>query len=242
MDEDGFWDQLVDHLGRSLVAGQAADDVWVLGGAVLGLLLVLTPLWRLSRTAVTVVHELGHALVGVLCGRRFTGLVINPDMSGHTVTRGRGNGPGMVATSAAGYPMPLVCGAALVVAVGVGRTGVVLLLAILALLVGLLRSRSVYTVVVMLTLLAGTVALWWLGAPDLGVALVTGAGVTLLAGGWRQLVNVALHGDRRQDPGMLAAMTRIPAAVWVLAFAGIGAAATWWAVRALVGPVTGAIS
>jgi len=215
--------------------------VWVFAGVVLGLLLVLTPLWRMTRTAVTVVHELGHALVGVLCGRRFTGLVINPDMSGHTVTRGRGSGPGLVATSAAGYPMPLVCGAALVVAVGAGRTGVVLLLAIVALLVGLLRSRSVYTVVVMLTLLAGTVTLWWLGAPDLGAALVTAAGVLLSAGGWRQLVNVALHGDRRQDPGMLAAMTRIPAALWILAFALIGAASTWWALQALVGPVSGAI-
>lgn len=242
MDVDGFWDQLLDHLGRSLVVGQAADDVWVLAGVVLGLLLVLTPLWRLTRTAVTVVHELGHALVGVLCGRRFTGLVINPDMSGHTVTRGRGNGPGLVATSAAGYPAPFVCGAALVVAVGAGRTGVVLLLAIVALLVGLLRSRSVYTVVVMLALLVGTVALWWWGAPDLGAAVVTSAGVLVLAGAWRQLVNVALHGDRRQDHGMLAAMTRIPAALWIMVFGVIGAAATWWAVRALVDPVTAAIS
>ena len=68
------------------------------------------PAWRVLRLAVTLVHELGHAGAGVAVGRRFTGFVLRRDMSGHAVTVGRPKGPGMVATTWAGYPVPAVVG------------------------------------------------------------------------------------------------------------------------------------
>jgi len=43
------------------------------------------PVWRVVRLGVTLVHELGHAGVGMLSGRRFTGFVLRGDMSGHAV-------------------------------------------------------------------------------------------------------------------------------------------------------------
>ncbi len=76
---------------------------------VLGVALALVavdPLWRVVRLAVTLVHELGHAVVGVLVGRQFTGFVLRGDMSGHAVTRGPVRGAGRVASTWAGYPMP----------------------------------------------------------------------------------------------------------------------------------------
>ena len=40
------------------------------------LAVVVTDVWRVLRVAVTLVHELGHAVVGMLVGRRFTGFVV----------------------------------------------------------------------------------------------------------------------------------------------------------------------
>ena len=82
---------------------------------------VIEPLWRLLRVGITLVHELGHALVGVLVGRRFTGFVVRGDMSGHAVTVGPARGVGRVVTTWAGYPMPALVGAAMIVRGGAVR-------------------------------------------------------------------------------------------------------------------------
>src|SRR5699024_4787175 len=109
------WSALVERLrpGPPLAElGLPATTLWVALGA--GLLVVaVAPLWRLLRVVVTVVHELGHAVVGILVGRSFTGLVLRPDMSGHAVTVGPSRGMGLVATTWAGYPAPALVGAGL---------------------------------------------------------------------------------------------------------------------------------
>ena len=68
------------------------------------------------RLGVTLVHELGHAFVGMLVGRRFTGFVLRGDMSGHAVTVGPPRGIGRLVTTWAGYPMPGVVALGLVAA------------------------------------------------------------------------------------------------------------------------------
>src|SRR5699024_11577829 len=90
------------------------DALPILTGAISLAIIVIDPLWRIARLAVTFVHELGHAVVGILCRRRFTGFVLRGDASGHAVTRGRPRGPGRVLTAWAGYPAPAVVGAVLV--------------------------------------------------------------------------------------------------------------------------------
>ncbi|WP_454085560.1 M50 family metallopeptidase [Georgenia sp. Marseille-Q6866] len=200
--------------------------VWAALGA--GLLVVgVRPLWRLLRVAVTVVHELGHAIVGVLVGRSFTGLVLRPDMSGHAVTVGRSRGPGRVATTWAGYPAPALVGLALVLAGTSGWTGPTTFVLALLLLLGLLRSRSVYTVLVMVAALVAAGWLWWAADERVrGLALLT-AGVVLLLGAWRHLGAVLRAPDRGSDPAVLARLTRVPAALWVLSFAVVLAASSW---------------
>lgn len=200
--------------------------VWVALAA--GLLVVgVRPLWRLLRVAVTVVHELGHALVGVLVGRSFTGLVLRPDMSGHAVTVGRSRGPGRVATTWAGYPAPALVGLVLVLAGTGGWTGPTTFVLALLLLLGLLRSRSVYTALVMVTALAAAGWLWWAADERArGLTLLTG-GVVLLLGAWRHLGAVLRAPDRGSDPAVLARLTRVPAALWALTFAVVLAASSW---------------
>ncbi len=119
---------------------------------VLGVALVLVavgPLWRVVRLAVTLVHELGHAVVGVLVGRQFTGFVLRGDMSGHAVTRGPVRGAGRVASTWAGYPMPALLGAAMVWAAERGWSAPLITAGLAILLFALIRVRSVLTVVVM---------------------------------------------------------------------------------------------
>lgn len=197
---------------------------------VLGIALVLVavePLWRLVRLAVTLVHELGHAVVGVLVGRQFTGFVLRGDMSGHAVTRGPVRGPGRMASTWSGYPMPALLGAAMVWAAERGWAAPVITAGLAVLLFALVRVRSALTVVVMLVAIAGSAALWWWRDDALQTQVLVGLGVVLVVGAWRHLL--AVLGDRSSgsDPGVLASLTHLPRAAWNLSFVVVCALATW---------------
>ncbi len=219
-------------LARLLASLQAAspqlDDrlIWVI---VASGVVVLSPLWRWVRPVVTVIHELGHAAVGAACGRRFRGFIVSPDMSGHAITSGRARGPGMVLTVAAGYPMPGLVGAVLIWAAVAGRADLVLLASMVALMVALVKSRSLFTVLTVTILLGVSVALWWRGDATWNAAAVCSVGVVVLLGAWRHLIAVAGTRDPRQDTGTLARLTRLPAALWTLLFAVALAGCSWWA-------------
>ena len=50
--------------------------------AILVIVLAWAPARRWGRTLVTIVHEAGHAAVGLMVGRRFLGFVVSRDLSG----------------------------------------------------------------------------------------------------------------------------------------------------------------
>lgn len=188
---------------------------------------LLTPVWRVLRLGVTLVHELGHAGVGVLCGRRFTGFVVRGDMSGHAVTAGPARGPGRVATAWAGYPAPALLGAGLVLVAVRGWAAPTLAVTVLLLVLALTRVRSVLTAVVVVAAAAATGTLWWVGTPILRAEVVLVAGVVLLAGAWRHLGAVWSGGGPGSDPGVMARLTGVPVLVWLLSYAVVLAAASW---------------
>ena len=232
---NGVLAQIWERLGASLHPGPAPAEAAVLVAVVAALAAVLLgPAWRILRVVVTLVHELGHALVGLAAGRRFAGFTVNPDMSGATTTSGATSGPGLVLTTLAGYPMPGLVGVLIGQAALGGYARAVLAGIAVVLLLVLPRARSVHTVAALLGTLAADIALWWYADSALASATVLGLGVFLIAGAWRQLVNVALHGDRSQDPGVLAARTHLPATLWNLLFALVLVAASWWLGRVLV--------
>ena len=74
--------------------------VLLIGAGIFAFTLAVPAVKRGGRTLVTVVHEAGHAVVGIACGRRFQGFVVQRDMSGHAVTKGKPTGPGRILTSA----------------------------------------------------------------------------------------------------------------------------------------------
>ena len=197
---------------------------------VLGIALVLVavePLWRVVRLAVTLVHELGHAVVGVLVGRQFTGFVLRGDMSGHAVTRGPVRGPGRMASTWSGYPMPALLGAAMVWAAERGWAAPVITAGLAVLLFALVRVRSALTVVVMLVAIAGSAALWWGRDDALQTQVLVGLGVVLVVGAWRHLLAVLRDRSSGSDPGVLASLTHLPRAAWNLSFVVVCALATW---------------
>jgi hypothetical protein len=204
----------------------AAVELAVVGGV--ALVLVLTPpLWRVARLGVTLVHELGHAVVGVLAGRTFTGFVLRGDASGHAVTRGRSSGPGLVATTWAGYPAPALLAAGLAVAVGRGWAAPVLAVLGLVLVVALVQVRSVLTAAVTIGALAGVAALWWWGEPQLQAQILTGLAAVLVVGAWRHLVAAARDTSAGNDARVLARLAALPRVIWLATFALVCGWATW---------------
>ena len=140
--------------------GVAISGTPVLVVLALALLAVaFRPTWRLLRLGVTLVHELGHAGIGVLAGRRFTGFVLRGDMSGHAVTVGPARGLGRTVTTWAGYPAPALVGAAAVWLAVNGWAAPVLTAVLAVLVAAALRVRSALTGVVVLVALVAAGAL-----------------------------------------------------------------------------------
>ncbi|MDO4243963.1 MAG: M50 family metallopeptidase [Actinomyces sp.] len=191
---------------------------------------------RWGRAVTTVVHEAGHATMGVLTGRRFHGFVVERNLAGSAVTSGRSHGPARVLTTWAGYPAPALVGTVMVGAALAGWSGFLLVLGLLALVVLLVMSRSLRTVGLVVLIGALTAALWWwgdaVGVVALRAGLVAGVGMVLLVGAWDSLADVARSRDGAQDHRTLTALTRVPSGLWLASWFLVDAAATalvgWW--------------
>ena len=200
---------------------QAVPDVrLVLLTGVVALALVLAPAtWPRVRLGVTVVHEAGHAVVAVLVGRRLRSIKLHSDTSGLTVSRGKPRGPGMVVMLAAGYLAPAGLGLLAALLLAEGRSvGLLWLLVVLAAAL-ILWVRNGYGFLVLLVGGAMVLLVTWYG--DGQVQSVAAYLITwlLLLAAPRPLVELLRDGKRRgrtSDPDQLAALTRVPAVLWIL--------------------------
>ncbi len=230
-----MWAGFLSRLQNTFGAQDVPAETWMLWMVVaIVATLVATPVWTHVRQIVTVVHELGHAVVGVLCGRRFTGFVINRDMSGHTVTIGKPRGLGITLTTLAGYPMPAIVGAVMIVAALSGWAGLVLLVGIILLLPVLFHAKTWYTLLALILIVVGSTVLWWSENGVISALIVLGIGMILLVGAWRQFAAVVFRGGRRDDPSMLASLTFVPKTLWYLVILILIAVPTWWSAAAIL--------
>lgn len=210
---------------QSVTTPQPVPDtvVVVVTAAVVLVALVVPQLWHLTRHALTIVHEAGHAAVAVLVGRRLSGIRVHSDTSGLTVSVGKPRGPGMVATAAAGYPAPalLGLGAAWLLSEGYAVALLWLLVVVVALVLVQIRNwYGLWSVLVSAAVLVG-VTVW-------GSAVVQSTFAYLvtwffLLGAPRAVLEMQ-SGRRRvrrrggsdvSDAGMLGRLTHLPGLFWV---------------------------
>ncbi|HEY7146868.1 MAG TPA: M50 family metallopeptidase [Streptosporangiaceae bacterium] len=237
--------QRVSGLWQHAYAVQPLPPGWLIAvSGLLALAVVGFPrVWRTARIVVTSVHEGGHALAAVATGRRLGGVRMYRSTAGVTVSAGRADGPGLVLTTAAGYPAPSLLGAGAAALLGAGHLTGMLLLS-LVLLAGLaIAVRNAYGLLTVAAS-AGLVIAVCLYAP---AVVQAGFGYALawflLLGGVRPVIE--LHherrrdlrrgGIRRSDADQLARLTHIPGGAWVLIFGVIAVTALAVAARWLVG-------
>jgi hypothetical protein len=215
-------EQLADLWTRVTATQPALDAPLVWLALAVSAVAVLTPAWRFSRHAVTIVHEAGHGFAAFVTGRRLSGIRLHSDTSGVTVSVGRPRGPGMILTLLAGYPGPAAVGLAAAALVGIGRPAGALwaLLGLLALVLVQIRNWfGLWSVLV-----AGTTVFaltWWAPADwqSFGAVAVSGF---LLLGGIRTVLE--LQSARRRagrarrgttDADQLSRVAGLPAVLWV---------------------------
>ncbi|MSZ76600.1 MAG: M50 family peptidase [Actinobacteria bacterium] len=196
------------------------DPTLVLATGLLAVVVVLLPsTWRRVRLGITIVHEAGHAVTAVLVGRRLQGIRLHADTSGVTVSRGRPRGPGMVLMLASGYLAPAALGLVAALLLADGRPLTLLWLLVLLGLAMLVWVRNGYAALALLGVGGVVAAIGWWGTAAVQSAAAYAIAWVLLVAAPRpllELVAVRRSGRRGSDPDQLAAITPLPAMVWVL--------------------------
>ncbi|WP_196717224.1 M50 family metallopeptidase [Actinomyces trachealis] len=226
-----IWQAVVDHSVHT--NPPTPGSLWPV--IVLVVLVIAVPqARRWGRALGTIVHEAGHAVVGLAVGRRFHGFTVARDLSGTAVTSGPERGVGRALTSWSGYPAPAFLGAVLTATALRGWVGASLAGLTLSLLLLLLMSRSLRTLGMVGLVALLTLTLWWWGdaVVPLRGGVVAGIGVVLLLGAWDALLDVAHSHDSSQDHRTLARITFLPAWFWLGTWVVVCAACTWVVVRA----------
>lgn len=170
--------------------------------------------WRQIRILITICHEAGHAVIGVLVGRRLSGIKLRADTSGVTVSRGKPTGPGMVATVFAGYPAASVVGLAAAWVISVGHAAAVLWGSVVLLGVMLLSIRNLYGWFVVIVGGVVVALVSWYASDGAVAMLAYWFTLLFLIGGPRPVIEVMRQASPQSDPGQLAQLTHIPRAVW----------------------------
>jgi Peptidase M50B-like len=215
-------EQLADLWARVTATQPPLDPVLVLLALLVSAAAVLTPAWRVTRHAVTIVHEAGHGFAATVTGRRLSGIRLHSDTSGVTVSVGRPSGPGMALTLLAGYPAPALIGLGIAWLAGTGRAAAALWGMLLLVVLVLVQIRNWFGLWSVLVSGAAVFALtWWAPGPWQSFGAVAVGGFLLL-GGVRTVgeLQSARRRERRgragtTDADQLARVAGLPAILWV---------------------------
>jgi hypothetical protein len=220
--------------------GHPPSRLLVLGTALVALATVASPrVWPMARTVVTIAHEGGHAFMALLAGRRVNSVRVLRSTAGVTVSEGNPVGLGIVLTAAAGYLTPPLLGLGAAALLVTGHLAGMLMLSLALLAALAIAVRNAYGLLAVLVIGAAVALVLWrasaLGEYAFGYALTW----FLLFGGVRPVLELQRTRRRRPagrtDADQLAALTGMPAGLWVAVFgmAALGAlaVAALWLVR-----------
>jgi hypothetical protein len=231
---------VLQHLWDRVTGTQPAPPDWVVAvsGAVALIAVISGWFWHLTRNAITIAHEGGHALVSLLAGRRLQGIRLHSDTSGETRSRGRPDGPGLVLTTMAGYLTPPLLGAGAACLLAAHHVVLLLWLLLVLLAATLLAIRNAYGALAVLVTAAAVVAVTWLATARVQAGFGYAVAWFLLLGGVRPVVELQRSRGRarryhraagpgrvmwqgrgpQSDADQLAGLTGVPGGVWVALF------------------------
>jgi hypothetical protein len=230
---------VLDRLWERVSGSQPLPPTWVIGVTALAALVIVTGggSWRLAGKVITIAHEGGHELVSLLSGRKLEGIRLHADSSGVTYSRGRRHGPGLVATSAAGYLAPPLLGAGAAVLLATGHETAMLWLALVLLAATLLAIRNAFGALAVLVTAAGVFAVSYFASAAVQAGFAYLAVWFLLLGAIRPVLDLTRRRTYRTgvtDADQLAQLTRVPRGVWVALFLLVAAACLAAGARLLI--------
>jgi Peptidase M50B-like len=161
---------------------------------------------------VTVAHEGGHMVVGILTGHKILYFEMDDADNAGTQPLTTRWGPGRILTAFAGYVTPPVVGLGGAVLLTAGKAWPLLWIAVVLLVLAWVKARGELAtfVVLLLAVTIGYVALY--GTPVLQAEFAAGMVWVLLFGGVRAALGSTT--DNRSDAAKLAHDTLIPRIVW----------------------------
>ncbi|GAB3916568.1 membrane protein [Microlunatus endophyticus] len=213
--------EVVTKIWHRATAVQPAPAPGLVGAiAVLGLVLVLyRRCWPITRLLVTITHEGAHAVAAVLVGRRLSGIRLNSDTSGLTVSRGKPRGPGMVVMLAVGYLGPALAGIGAAWLLAAGRSIGLLWLVVVLLSLMLLMIRNFYGLLVLLVAGGGVFAISWYLTPGWQSAIAYLITWVLLIAAPKPVIELIMQRRQGRDHGsdvaQLVRLTSMPGAFWL---------------------------
>jgi hypothetical protein len=207
-----------------VVGSQPHPSTWLVAATALVAVAAVLPrgVWHITRNAVTIAHEGGHALVALVSGRQLEAIRLHSDTSGLTVSRGKPHGLGMVLTAAAGYTAPSLLGLAGAALLAAGHITALLWGAVALLAAMLVMIRNAYGVLTVVISGAAFFLVSWLATAATQAAFGYLVVWFLLIGGVRPVFE--LTGKRRRrgavdsDADQLARLTNLPAPIWLFLF------------------------
>lgn len=221
-----FW--MVGEVWDRVTGTQPAPAVWEVGACAGAALLAIAnqPAWHLTRNAITIAHEGGHAVVSLLTGRQLQGIQLHADTSGVTLSRGKPTGPGMVATAAAGYVSPSLLGLAAAWLLTTHHVTAMLWLLLLLLGATFLAIRNAYGVLALLVTLGIVFAVSYFASAPVQAAFGYATAWFLLLGGVRPVFELQRQRRRAMrrrrplssDADQLGRLTGLPGGAWVAIF------------------------
>lgn len=197
------------------------------------------PTWVTLRHGVTIIHEMGHVIMGWLWGRRIDGISLHTDTSGLTISAGKPYGLGVLMTFLSGYTAPPLVGLAMVWAGLKGWAGLAMTLLVLILIAAFWLVRNPWGLVTVALSLGATGFIFWQGNSRVISTTVVVIGVFLLMAGLRggfDLWSIHARGQGSEsDASMASRHSLIPAMVWVWFFAVFGFVCGLFAAYLIIG-------
>lgn len=214
----------------STVAAEVATALtWpVLAATAVGVGLLVIVAGDVVGRIVTVTHESGHMVVGVLTGATVKHFYLNRDDEGGATQFDRGPGwLGGIITGLAGYLTPPLMGLGGAALLRKGLAWPVLWMAVALLFLAWIKARDEVTSIAVLTVAAAATYVGLYGSPVLRAAFAAGMVLLLLIGGVRGAVVSSAERGSGSDADRLARSTLIPAGLWKAAYVTVALLCLW---------------